>query len=125
MLDRKSIVDRLESLERVVADLARRVSDLESWRDNLKLPQVKKKRVDTGELKQKVLLADILANFFSQEELYDITFRIGLYPEHIASKTSTLPAYAWELIHAAINNGRLDLLYQTVKEKRPFLFDNE
>ena len=75
---------------------------------------------DTGDLDQKALYLDIVANMFNEDELRTLCLALGVDYDGLAGESKF--GKARELILHCERHNRLGRLYQRVKEERPFLF---
>ncbi len=78
---------------------------------------------DTGDLDRQAVYLDILANMFNGEELRTASFELGA--DYDGLPASGKFGKARELILWARRNNRLERLYEYVRQKRPFLFDED
>lgn len=80
-------------------------------------------KTDTGDLDQKALYLDVLANMFSEDELRTLCVGLGVDYDGLPGESKF--GKARELILYCERHNRIPRLYRLVREERPFLFTND
>lgn len=104
------LANRLDTIERDVADLMRK------WR-------LVTGETGTGELDEQAFYFDVLTNLFSDDDLIELCFDLGIDYELLSGSSKIGKSAA--MMKWAKNNNKSRRLYELIKEKRPFIFDED
>lgn len=77
-------------------------------------------KADTGDLDQKALYLDVLANMFNEDEMRTLCVEVGVDYDGLPGESKF--GKARELILYCARHNKLARLYQRVRAERPFLF---